>query len=394
MSSRTLRRMIFSVHKWLGLHIAIFFGIIFLTGTVLVFAVEIEAVFIPEIWAAQPEDGDRATFGEIYETAQSAMVGAKVTIITKQPKPGIADRSIVAKNGKRFAVWTDPENAKLLRITSDRNFRSILLEFHDSLMIPNRIGFLLVTSTSLILLTSVVAGFISYRRFWKGLFRLPNRGGDTRSYWAAMHRVVGLWSAPFLLLVGLTGLFFFTTGLGFKGYVPRLPAATERAHARPANMGTAMIDQAEQIALAASPGFEPDTVKLPAIRRDGIRFLGQAGHSKIFGDTVVSVDPENLRVLGIIRPDQKRGIAWLSPIVGALHFGKWGGNITRAIWVLFGLASTLLIFAGVKIYLARLVRDQARGSWVLFWRGLGVFRWLYLASILGVAAVSIIRFAL
>jgi len=392
--SRKFRNLVFTAHKWLGLHFALFFGFMFLSGSMLLFSEEIEGLFTPEILVGSIADSERVSFGTIFSSVNQAVPGGTVFVIAKRPKAGFADRSFgVTASGKRIITWTHPKDARVLRISSNRRFHTFLKELHESLLVPKRIGFLAVSATSVILLISVLGGLITYRRFWRGLLRFPDRSLDERNRKGVLHRLIGVWVAPFLLLITATAFFFFLGGLGFKGYVPPAPDAQPREVARPAGFDGALIDRAEQAALAQYPDFHAKTVNIPGARKHAFRFGGAIGSPTIFGASMIVVDPVSLDVLGVVTPAQRRGNARIAPVANALHYGTWGGLTSRIIWAMFGLASTYLVFAGVGIYLARTApgdaSDVATSGWRRFLRALGKAKWIYLATVMLVLAISI-----
>ncbi|MBV1903816.1 MAG: PepSY domain-containing protein [Marinosulfonomonas sp.] len=392
--SRKFRNLVFTAHKWLGLHFALFFGFMFFSGSILLFSDEIEALFTPDILVGSIADNERVSFGTIFQSVNKAVPGGTVFVIAKRPKAGFADRSFgITASGKRIIAWTDPRDARVLSIGPNRSFHYFLKELHESLLVPKRIGFLAVSATSGILLISVLAGLITYRRFWRGLLRLPNRSMDERNRKGVLHRLIAVWVTPFLLLISLTGMFFFLGGLGFNGYVPPAPEAQPREVARPAGFDGALIDRAEQAALTQYPDFRAKTVNIPGARKHAFRFGGALGSPTILGNWMIAVDPVSLDVLGIVTPADRRGNARITPVANALHYGTWGGLTSRIIWAMFGLASTYLVFAGVRIYLARTAPgdalDIAASGWRRYLSGLGKTKWIYLAAVLLVVALFV-----
>ncbi|MGJ8585561.1 MAG: PepSY-associated TM helix domain-containing protein [Marinosulfonomonas sp.] len=389
MAARNFRRSLFNIHKWLGLNIALYFALIFLSGAVLVFSDEIEAIYKPNIWASQPSEGDPVTFGEIYDSLKKNFPGSSVFSIDKAPHPGLADRSYVTTaEGRRIIAYTDPGTAEIRDVTGTKNFHGFVRAFHSNLFITNRIGFVLVTSTSILLLVSLISGTLTYRRFWRGLFRFPPRGSSGREFWGVTHRLIAVWCLPFLVIVTVTTFYFFLTGVGFEGHEPEFSPIEGHTQTLPDDFGGLVIDQAEQVALATYPDLSPRSVSLPWNSTQGLGFRGPNGSSALTPSTSVSVDPFSLTIAGTILPSDFKGMAWLRPMAEALHYGHWWGNISRVLWSLFGLASTLLVVGGAALYASRMASQTEHGRVSTFWSGLALFRWAYLAMIAGVLALG------
>ena len=92
--------------------------------------------------------------------------------------------------------------------------KMIVRQLHDSLLTGHRLGEILITAMSLMLLISIITGLVTYRRFWRGFFRMPPRHQGARGWWAGLHRLTALWSLPFLIVVCLTGFYYLISILG------------------------------------------------------------------------------------------------------------------------------------------------------------------------------------
>ncbi len=392
MAKNSARSTIFNIHRWLGLHVGLFFIFMFATGTILIVSYEIEAVVYPNLWASAPDDGIPAGFGTIYESLTEKFPQGQVSTIERQPQPWLADRSLMTTGwGEDVVVWTDPTSGAFLEVTSARNFRAVLHELHDSLLVPRQIGFILVASTSFILMALVLAGLVTYRRFWRGLFRWPDKSSTGRERQGGLHRILAVWAFVFLLITAGTGTFFFVAGLGYLGSTPEPSPAQNRGVTIPAELDGALINRAEATAIAAS-GITPKNMAMPKNAASGILFSGYtATVGRLSGPTTVVIDPADLGVLGNSGPDEFRGNARLKAVMKALHFGQWGGQFSRLLWIILGIVVTTLAIAGLKIAVLRQNNDTP-GLMRGVLRQLGLFKWAYALVILGVIAVGFMRF--
>jgi uncharacterized iron-regulated membrane protein len=72
-----------------------------------------------------------------------------------------------------------------------------------------------------------------------------------------------------------------------------------------------------------------------------------------------------------------------------LHFGTFGGMLTRAIWFVFGVILTGLSISGIYIYGARIKKVLGKAPTavvrkrplILAWSGMSHWRWLMLLPI-------------
>ncbi len=393
--NRKIRNTLFKFHTWLGLHLSIFFAFMFLTGSLLVVGFELESIARPAIWTTTAQEERTASFGMIYDGVKEAHPESNVVTVIKHQAPWFVHRAFGRTGwGEHVSFWTDPVTGTVVDESRALGFRGILRDLHDTFLTQQKIVFMLVCATSVLLLYQIVSGLITYRRFWKGFFRWPSSAGGARSWAGGAHRLTALWSAPVLILIAVTSFYFLLGSLGFEGSAPKPQPPTPRDTALPANFNSALIDQAEERARAALPGFEPINMFLPGKKTDGLVFAGYVdGSSKLFGTTSVSIDPVTLDVLSTSAPGEAGVFAYWRPLMNMLHFGTWGGAFSMALWVILGLIATGLAYTGALIFAARLVPEAAHhGPFRRIWRGLGWTRWGYLLLLAGILFTAFYRY--
>ena len=394
MTARAFRNYIFRTHSWVGLHFSLFLAFLFLSGTLLVAGLELQLVGQPKVWNMSPAAERTATFGQLYDAFEAEYPLATVSVIEKRPRPWLASQ-IIARMPWRETVsfWVDPVDGTLVGASSTKGLHDFLRELHDNLLLKKQPAFLLVTSMSIVLLVMSVTGLVNYRRFWKGLFRLPPKQTTRRIWLGSVHRLAAVWVIPMLFIVALTGFVFFLDGLGVQGSEPEAARAAERSSALPDGFNGDTIDRAEAVARSALPGFEPRFVVLPGWPTGGMEFFGDHADSLMsIWVYRVAVDPTNLEVLGAFAPSDVKGIARIRPLVTMLHYGTWGGMFSRAIWILFGLAAFGIALTGMLIFASRRSSVPAladmHGPLRRFWRGLGIMRWGYLVLVLAITMAA------
>ncbi|WP_171189000.1 PepSY domain-containing protein [Ruegeria sp. HKCCC2117] len=393
--NRKLRNLLFTLHTWLGLHFAIFFFFLFLTGSLLVIGVELESVGRPAVWTTAAKEDRTASFGEIYSNIKEVYPESVVQTITKRPTPWFVDRSEGRTGwGEQVNYWTDPETAEVVQVTRYPGFDRILRELHVKLLSGQSIIYKAVAATSIVVLFQIISGLITYRRFWKGFFRRPRQGVDSRSWAGAMHRLTAVWTAPFLIISAVTAFFFMLSDFGIDGFRPKPEPSVERETRLPPDFGAAILDQAEARAREALPGFEPQSVALPVRKSDGLSFSGHLPSiPEIRGPSIVTVDPVTFEVLGAFTPYDNTHIARWRHVIDELHYGYWGGIFSRGLWIVLGLVATGVAFTGALIFATRLTSDAAQyGPLRRIWRGLGIFRWAYVLLVLGVLAGGYVNY--
>lgn len=393
--NRKFRNRLFTFHTWLGLHLSIFFAFLFLTGSILVFGNEIQALTRPAIWTTAAQEDRTASFGTIYKGIKDAHPHSTVQTITKRPAPWFVDRAEGRTGwGEQVVFWTDPATGALVETTGYPGFQKILRELHVKLLSGQSIVYKAVAATSIILLFQIVSGLITYRRFWKGFLRWPTTANGLRPWAGGMHRLTALWATPLQLISGVTAFIFLLGDFGIDGHRPKPQPAAARETVLPAGFTPELIDRAEARARTGLQGFEPTGVTLPGKTTESFRFVGYLpSMPHIRGLSTVAVDPTTLEITGAFTPNDNTSLARWRNVVDELHYGFWGGAFSRVLWLVMGLIATGVAVTGAVIFAARLAPEAAQyGPLRRIWRGLGIFRWGYLLLVPAVVAAGLYNF--
>ncbi|SLN75908.1 PepSY-associated TM helix domain-containing protein [Ruegeria meonggei] len=402
MTSRKMRNFLFRLHAWIGLNLSVLLLLMLATGTTLVFITEIEAFLHKDMRATSAITQRSATPGAIYDNVRAAYPDVSTGWIERDKASWIGDATVVfTRWGEEVFVWTDPVTAEVLGSTPRLSgLNPIIRGIHDSLLTGHRLGVLLVSSASVFLLISIITGLISYRRFWRGYFRPPPRHMGTRGWWGGLHRLTVLWALPFLIVITLTGLFYFITAIGVpSGTYPKAAEASERAGRLPAGFSGANLDRAAAAATAAMPELEITLIVLPNRTTDGIKFQGRT--DALLAEAKansVTVDPTTFQVLGAFSAGDLSLWSRVTAMIHPLHFGQWGGFASRVLWLIFGVLSTGAALFGALVYASRVLPPAPSGaapsSGVArrIWTGMSPTKWLMVLLIIGTAALGAYRF--
>lgn len=338
------RRLWFDLHSWAGLKLSLLMAFVCLTGTLAVFSHEIDWLLHPEM---RVEPADRtASWGAMLAAVRAAHPDWKVSRIEAPwGRRFAAAASVQTPDGRLRFVWIDPHRGTVTGDTGWFNTQRFLRNTHRHLMLPTRWGVPIVSSLSLALLVTFASSFVIYKRWWRGFFSWP-RGERRRRFWGDLHRLAGVWSLWFVLLIALTGLWYLVESLG--GAAPpaqaRWPAPTAAATIRPA-----LVDQAVEQARRDWPGLKVGGISLDEaggrLVIDGqaeawlVRDRANAMAFDATGRPVATVAAGGLSV-------HQR----IAEMADPLHFGTFGGLLTQVLWFVFGTAMTLLSLSGVYLF--------------------------------------------
>lgn len=365
------------VHSWVGMKLSIFMTFILLTGTLAVFAHEIDWLITPEMRVAS-RDAPTASWGAMAEAAARAAPEGRLQTLYAPIDPWFAAEAWIDRgSGAPGRVYVDPWSAEVTGMHNWANVHRFLRQAHRHLMLPTKIGIPIVCSLAFVLAISLVTGIVTYKKWWRGFFRWP-RGGGGRRLAGDLHRLGGLWSLWFVALMALTGIWYMVETLGGNAPVDRLP--TIQGIAPPTGPALdALVARVE----TAKPGLDIREIRFT--EKNGVVFLGQDS-AWLVRDRVngVAIDPASGQVLQRFDGGELNVHQRISEMADPLHFGTFGGLATKVIWFLFGAALTALSVTGVIICAMRLAKTQGAGTNATrsAWSAMGIWGYIGIALIL------------
>lgn len=349
-------------HLYLGLFAGLIVSVVGITGSILVFQDEIDQKLNPELFTVEA-NGTYKDYGDILPlveqlypemSVQSIMVNKGATNPTYR----------ILTDGFQTEVFINPYTGKIIdtRPRTGR-FMSSVMNIHRTLMIPG-VGSYIVGAASLILLILSITGI----RLW-----LPKKIHQIRSSLTvkfsttfkqqnrSWHNILGVFTFPVVTMLSLSGCVFvfniliLPLMLILSGNSPQtlmnIFAAKSNYSAEYNSLPLADI-------LDSFQNEEPQA-KITAIifPRDsvGAYLINAQNPGKIEeGRRVLSsIDQYNGKILFNSETDFPNVVhayfSWIQPI----HFGSFGGIITRIMALIGGLTPLLLTITGFLIWWPR-----------------------------------------
>ena len=405
-------RVAFSVHSWLGLSFFVLITTVLLSGTLAVFRDEIDWLIFPQIRVAPGPDrvGLDRLIATVRETYPEMGLLGQFPAEADGPHTAIGVIGVSPKEGVR-RVWVDPYRGVAQGTTPFVTPGYLLGQFHAYLMIPTW-GYAIVCSLVFFLLASLITGLLTYRKFWRGFFRRP-RSRTLRTLMGDLHRLGGIWSIWFLVILIATSLWYFWIRVGepllhfphaVQDETPPVMPGADFDRLGPATPKMFLPDRLAAEVRHAFPDFRISYLRLPDTHGDAVTFGGNTG--ELFGQHLskVYVEPYSGRILGHRLSRDTYSFAWLGAMADALHFGNFAGLVSKTIWFLFGAVVTALSITGVIVFWKRTARNArpsersaARRIWYIVrpWGGaMGVLKPVNLGGVVFslVALTMTIRF--
>lgn len=379
-------RLWWAVHQWVGLKLAILLSFVFLTGTIAVFSNEIDWLLRPAMRVDPATVAGPVDWAAVARNVAHHSPDAKIANLDAPPDRGFAvTATVLLPEGGRAFVYAHPTTGVVQGDGHWVGAKRIFRNMHRHLMMPVKWGVPIVSSLAVLLLVSLVTSFVVYKKWWRGFFR-PIRFTDARTAFGDFHRLAGVWTLWFVVLMILTGVWYLAESTGLKA--PPLPRARiEAARLSPSDIA-ARLPASLAAAQAANPDLRIEHIAFPTAKSGAFVFQGQ--------DKAILVRPRANSVWTDAATGQARLLAdgrdlsvhqRISEMADPLHFGTWGGLPTKIVWFLFGALLTGLSVSGVAIYSLRLLRAERRPGGLRAvlaraWVGMGWWRWPALGLVL------------
>ncbi len=357
----------FSVHRWIGLLVGLWFALVGLTGALLVYEEPLDAWLNPDLFTTASR-GPQLSPGAILEAARAAGLGHVERIRVPQVQ-GETYRLLVRTTQRRIGnprdeAFFDPVTGRLLgtrsaevRSLAPRHAMATLYDFHRNVLLGEP-GSNIVGVAGFLLLAMAVSGIVlAWPRNgsgWRKLLAVNLRASVTRIAFDT-HRSAGALVAVLLLLATVTGV-----TLVYPNYVrdlvnvfskvasfPTVPWRMSTDEARPLDALVATVTQ-------AYPQAAITEIRVPAGQMSGWQFyLRSEGDAYRLGDTIAWVHPGTGEIL-VERSDRTRTAGetlmhWLFP----LHSGSAFGSAGMVAMFVTGLAPLLLVLTGLWVWLRK-----------------------------------------
>lgn len=350
------KKIFFKIHSWIGIKLSILFFIVCFSGTIATLSHELDWLFIKEI-RATPQD-TLASRNLILTNLKNEFPKGKLTYWLRTDEPYLCDILYVErpKLGRTY-VFANPYTGAIqghANITIQRFFRDL----HYFLFIPFQLGHFTVLIFGFLLLISLITALVFYKKWWKKLFKLQT-GKGTLVFFRSLHRLVGLWSIPFSVLFSITGIWYFaerTNVAGLSTQVnPKSPKIENTSKNDTGNFSqTIDYDKAIAIAKQEIPNIKVGGISPSKNSNQAIYLRGKSDAPLVRQRANrVYINPNNYEVLKVQKAEDISALMWINDIADPLHFGYFGGLLTKIIWFFAGLAISLLVLSGIWITLKR-----------------------------------------
>jgi uncharacterized iron-regulated membrane protein len=342
---------IFGWHHWCGLFVGLFLLMMSITGSVLVFSDELEMLEEHDIPAVQAIQGT-PSFDASFQSVQKKYPDWEIRLY-HLPK---ADEALVyelrqKENAKKVCV--QPVSGEILGVNENANqsIQRKLLLLHYT-WFAGTAGKIIVFITGVLFLITLITGLIVYRKSLIKVFtfRVRFNRKTTRSFYSSLHRIIGVWSLIFNLLIVASGLWLSGQIVLNALKTPAITAAK--------NKEVPPIQSIDAIVKKLNKEYPDFEIHLIRIRPGGntVQASGRLTNDPLVYGNYYSVVTLNGNTLGIEKSSFMKDMPAgerLKKMAGPLHFGNYGGLPLKIAYCLLGFTPAFLSISGFILWRKR-----------------------------------------
>jgi uncharacterized iron-regulated membrane protein len=358
MKSKKLRDMAFMLHRYLGLAVGLIAAIIGLTGSFLVFEPEMENFWVTFKFGHVNPQGQPLAIDTIFNTINAAIAnqaGLKIGSIILPENPSSPYHVRLWDSADKLTqMFINPYTGEVMGLLKqDNNILRFALHLHYELL-AGKPGQITAGIVGLVLFILSVTGII----LWPGWRKLIT---GFKIKWDAhpkrlnfdIHKVIGIVVAVFFALTGFTGFCwnFYDQSVPIIHALTLTPKRPEVASQPISGKSPMALSQILEKSAAAMPNAKTTSIRVANTPEAAITVAKkQADDSSTYGLSEVSLDQYTGKVLQIV---DSRALPLGERILNAfepLHYGTFWGIYSRILYIIVGLAPTILFVTGLVMW--------------------------------------------
>lgn len=331
---------VYRLHKWSGLIAGLFILILGLTGSILVFHEELEALEHHSEWTVA--DNRAVSIDKALATVTSKFPGWDIRLQRFSAEPGNTLIFQLRRPDSRLIVFVHPSQGSIIKVMDQQDSLVFwVLKLHYALH-AGLAGEIVILLIGLTFILSLITGLIIYRKaLIKVLtFRTRFLTKRRRSIASSVHRYTGVWALIFNLVMALSGtvISYEIVAAGLKKSKVAIPGTP---------LTPISIDRALQEIQTKLPDFDPSYISFPTLPGNPIKVAGKlknevSFYSKFYNTVQVNAVTGELSELQTTRS--------LSSLVRGIHFIEYGNFWIKLFFCLVGISGPVLSISGFLLW--------------------------------------------
>ena len=348
-----MRKKLFKWHSVSALIALIPLMVIAVTGSILVFKVEIDTWLMPAHMTVTAEQSTpRLNLNTLISTVETAnpdyLMGSWELFDDKSR----ADTAYIIEKetGHWYKLYLNQYSGELLSqpVSVVHDITDWLLSLHYTFLLDFT-GTVLGSIFAIILLFLGVSGIFLYRQFWKKLFTL-RFGAAKRIFYSDVHKFIGITSSPVLIILAITGGYFNIAAVVHEvsEHIEPHPLLTQPLYSETLDFQQLVTQSKKDV-----QDFKATYFIFPFEPELHITFFGEVPTNNPLISEYASTVTYDRETGALMAAQDIRQASTISVVIDTfrkLHFGYFAGIPSKIIWCVLGLTPLWLSLTGLYFY--------------------------------------------
>jgi uncharacterized iron-regulated membrane protein len=355
-------------HAWAGVVSALFIYIVSLSGVFALFETELLQWEEPQVQFQTPAQ-PTALMPLVREYADTLQAtGRLASLDVYLPNATRPYYEVIAywapegeqRSKKQTRRW-HAQTGQILEPHED-GLTHWLVNFHRSLMLPRTAGRFIVGLSGVLLLVSILSGILLHRKMLKEMFtwRLHR---SVRLKWQDSHKILGLWSLPFQLMIAFTGAWLgmialllpLNATLTGKWGIEEIYGALFPSGPSAAGISAPMLPL-DEVMIATRPHLDnaPQSISIKNWGdQDATYIFLYEPHGTLDGTLRREVNAVTGEIYDVPHIDRSGPIYQVLRSMTTLHYAWFGGGWVKILYTVLGSFLCIIAITGVLIWLEK-----------------------------------------
>jgi uncharacterized iron-regulated membrane protein len=328
--------------------------LISITGSILVFKVELDTLLMPEKMAVvHTSPTTRVSLDTLMAKVKAAYPNHEIgswEIFTDHDRTDTA--YLVEHHTNQWSkLYLNQYTGTLLStpVGLSDNLTDWLLDLHFKLLLETN-GIFLGAIVSILLLFLGISGIVLYRKFWLYFFTLRLKAA-TRIIFSDIHKMIGIVSSPVIIILAFTGAYWNIAEVihEVEEHVIKTPHTLTKALHSP-NISLQGLYEGTGDTIN---DFEATYLLMPYEPAMNITFYGKLTTSNPLNSNYASSIRYDKLTGKLVSFEDVRSASALHVTVDSfrkLHFGHFAGLTSKVLWCILGLSPVILAFTGLYLF--------------------------------------------
>lgn len=357
MALKIKQKTFFTIHSWIGITAGLLLFVICWSGSIAVFSHEIDWLLNPKLQSDYiKNDKKEVNWQKAYNSFHIKYPKSELGELAEAERSGYTLHGWGRKqSGELFRFYMNPSSYNIQEETTYFNVQRFFRSFHMSLFDPDvsrifgvNFGYFIVGCLGFVLVLSTLTGFLFYKKWRSGFFKLNIKKG-ARRLWSDTHKLIGLWSLWFGLLIGLTGTWYL-----LEWWLPEPPHIDTSQITQKNKEKYLSINELVEKAEKEFPELEIQRLFFYNYNKGLLSFEGDNGALLVRKRTAhITLNTLTGDVIKIQKPEELTMYHRWWETVDVLHFGNFAGLWSKWLYFIFGLSLSVLCLTGAYLQAKR-----------------------------------------